>query len=362
MRDLPSKVSSLLRRLSSALFASQARLLSMMALLMFTKRPVEASSGGRISGSVSGGQSSFSSPPIRERSTHSESPQRYTSRSIRSESSRVSRRTMAIIEHSPRSGYENRAVLSEGQSYVFLLALLATAASRPLGALVSQIRKRSSFYKFQLLFSFNGKELKAVLDHISATSAAYAKGVIELTSVIEELCLLALRNQDSLVGAHIAHRRFLRGESSFEMKASAMLEQESIRERAKYERETTGGTVVQSMQTCTDEGNTFRTYFVLTLCLASKGPLFRVNDHRTTPIAEGSKPKEIVLPLSGDAFVSLQLTQSILYALPAYLKSLTTSAGSGYKADIVWTPDRCDESDRIGDSQLNSQWPLIKKF
>ena len=353
--DVPPRLASARLGLSCAVLATRTRLISLMALLAMGTPPAAASSGGRISGSISGGQSAFSPAARRERSS-SASQQRYSGSAIRSESPRASRRTIAIIERS--SGFENRAVLSEGQSYGFLLALLATAASRPVAALVQRIRKRSAFYKIQLLFTFDDKELRAVLDQISAISAAYAEGASGLTSVVEELCLLALRNQDSLVGAHVAHRRFLRGEATFDGKASEMLQHESLGERAKYDRETTGGKTAQTTLPTNKHSveSPFRSYFVLTFLLACKGPLLRIKSHR-----DGLKSQGVIFP-SGKCILSLGLMQGILHALPAYLKSLTTSGGLGYKADIIWTPDHCSNGESIDDFKLNAQWPMIQKL
>ena len=268
-------VSWVRRKVSASLSAGRVFLLSLVLSVSLAARPVLASSGGRISGGSDRAQSQFVYPSTRERTTLSESHHRYHSRDTRSFTPRSPRRTVAIIEHSRGGSYDGVANLGEKQSYAFILALLAAAASRPMGQLLRKITKRSSFYKVQLAYYLNGNELQSAVNHIASTSASYAKGTTDLPNVVEDVCLLALRHKEALVGADIVHRRFRRGDDSFEGKANDLLQSTSMGERTKYDRETTSGGSSRSEIGLSVDA-TFKTYFVLTLLFACKGPLLKI--------------------------------------------------------------------------------------
>jgi hypothetical protein len=236
-----------------------------------------------------------------------------------------------------------------------------------------------------ILFVHIQEELQSMLRRISEVSTQYGGDInAQLGLIIENLCVLQLRKKDTLVGAYVEHRRFSNGDDSFDVKASELMSEMSMKEQAKYDKQTTtqiaaeprsddGGISdvfnIFGKQKTNAKGDSkkdgvslsiskFSTYFVITILLACKGPLLTVK----TKDRPSRWFKSDLLPETGRK--SLLLTRSyiddLLFCIPPYLKTLSRTRDAGFRADITWTPDRVDAGDQISEIDMKTKWPTTQ--
>lgn len=320
----------------------------LMCLLVFT-RPVLASSGGRISGSCEAERSACI--PQRSRS-HSTRPSMYYTGNTRG---------VALEYRSSGSGVQ----LGRTWSALVLTALLALALAEPL----SKRLKKSSFYEFQFVYFFDDKELQSVLSSLASASSEYASSK-NIQSLVDNVCVLLSRRRTSLVGGNIIHKKFLNGDRSYSIKACDILRDVSFTERSKFDEQTTSnvnGDSTAARASVTPPASSFNTYFVLTLLLATRGPLLRV---QMAPSYNSIfRPPEVFdrsILSSSDGYRSKPLTReytdAVLRSLPKHLLELANTSGAAYMTDVVWTPDRVSASDGYSEMDMKSKWPQMQMF
>jgi uncharacterized membrane protein len=338
---------------------TRLKLFVMTALLTFISyiQSAQASSGGRITGSHSE-KSAVPSNRGQSRENREYSRQQYSSASSY-RVARVNRRTVASIEHQRGGGYSSSGVhLNVAQSYGFILTLAGLALFEPISQLLKKMSKRSSFYKFQFVFLLNSDELKDILDRISNISTKYSKDINgNLASLVEDFCVVTMRKKDALVAANIEHKRFRNADETYDAIASDMLLEASMAERAKVDRQTTdidGNSHTSSMRSEASskksnnaDSSRYPTYFILTILLACKGDVLRLKsrNEKLPPTDRNNVP------------ITMELVDNILLSLPTFLKSLSRTKGSAFKADITWTPDQVDINDRLSELDFKALWP-----
>ena len=349
LKAFSSYIKTFLRRSEKTLKTSFSALLLVICFFFF-QRPALAASGGRLAGS----SSSSSSSSYKDNSRRNE--RRRDSWPHKSSSSPQYNHFL----HPSRPAYSssNTFILSTSKSYLLMLVFLLATVSKPSMTLLSRLSKTSSFLETQLVYYLTKEELSDMINSLSAISSRYTSSSSQLASVVEDICVLALRKEELLVGAYILHEKWHNGDESFESKAREKMLDVSISERSKFDKQTSSNVdgkrvIIASSSEVKKEKQDFKTYFILTLLLSSKGEQLMLKDSSSTsnPLTSRGnffslfkrKEKGSLLKQSANGrsvSLSRESINVLLRSIPSFLQRLRSDPDSAFAVDILWTPDQ----------------------